>query len=74
MSIRLPAEVRNREASSSLPENSFPIVGQRHSTIIPEDRLDAAAALPGGLVSGKFEVTGTSLKGPFHFSFEDKPV
>ena len=40
---------------------------------IPEDRLDAAATLLGGLVSGKFEATGTSLKGPFHFSFEDKP-
>jgi ATP-dependent Clp protease ATP-binding subunit ClpC len=40
---------------------------------IPEDRLDAAATLLNGLVSGKFEVTGTSLKGPFHFSFDDKP-
>ena len=40
---------------------------------IPEDRLDAAATLLGGLVSGKFEATGTSLKGPFHFSFDDKP-
>ena len=40
---------------------------------IPEDRLDAAATLLGGLVSGKFEVTGTSLKGPFHLSFDDKP-
>jgi ATP-dependent Clp protease ATP-binding subunit ClpC len=40
---------------------------------IPEDRLDAAATLLGGLVSGKFEVTGISLKGPFRFSFEDKP-
>jgi ATP-dependent Clp protease ATP-binding subunit ClpC len=40
---------------------------------IPEDRLDAAAVLLGGLVSGKFDATGTSLKGPFHFSFEDKP-
>jgi ATP-dependent Clp protease ATP-binding subunit ClpC len=40
---------------------------------IPEDRLDAAATLLGGLVSGKFEVRGTSLKGPFRFSFEDKP-
>jgi ATP-dependent Clp protease ATP-binding subunit ClpC len=39
---------------------------------IPEDRLDAAATLLGGLVSGTFEATGTSLKGPFHFSFEDK--
>jgi ATP-dependent Clp protease ATP-binding subunit ClpC len=39
---------------------------------IPEDRLDAAATLLNGLVSGKFEATGTSLKGPFHFSFEDK--
>jgi hypothetical protein len=40
---------------------------------IPEERLDATATLLGGLVSGKFEVTGSSLKGPFHFSFEDKP-
>ena len=40
---------------------------------LPEDRLDATATLLGGLVSGKFEATGTSLKGPFHFSFEDKP-
>jgi hypothetical protein len=40
---------------------------------VPEDRLDAATALLGGLVSGKFEVTGTSLKGPFHFSFDDQP-
>src|ERR1035441_9357911 len=39
---------------------------------IPEDRLDAAATLLNGLVSGKFEVTGTSLKGPFRFSFEDR--
>src|ERR1017187_7143460 len=39
---------------------------------IPEDRLDPAATLLNGLVSGKFEATGTSLKGPFHFSFDDK--
>jgi ATP-dependent Clp protease ATP-binding subunit ClpC len=40
---------------------------------VPEDRLDAAATLLNGLVSGKFEATGTTLRGPFHFSFEDKP-
>jgi ATP-dependent Clp protease ATP-binding subunit ClpC len=39
---------------------------------IPADRLEAAATLLEGLASGKFEATGTSRKGPFHFSFEDK--
>jgi ATP-dependent Clp protease ATP-binding subunit ClpC len=39
---------------------------------MPEDRREAAATLLEGLASGKFEATGTSHKGPFHFSFEDK--
>ena len=39
---------------------------------IPADRMEAAATLLEGLASGKFEVTGTSRNGPFHFSFEDK--
>jgi ATP-dependent Clp protease ATP-binding subunit ClpC len=39
---------------------------------IPEDRWEAAATLLEGLASGKFEVTGASRNGPFHFSFEDK--
>ena len=39
---------------------------------IPADRLQAAMTLLIGLASGKFEVTGTSRNGPFHFSFEDK--
>ncbi len=39
---------------------------------MPADRQEAAAALLGGLASGKFEATGTSRNGPFHFSFEDR--
>lgn len=39
---------------------------------MPADRQEAAAALSDGLASGKFEATGTSRNGPFHFSFEDK--
>jgi len=39
---------------------------------VPADRRDAAATLLEGLASGKFEVTGTSRNGTFHFSFEDK--
>ena len=39
---------------------------------LPVDRREAAATLLEGLASGKFEVTGTSRNGPFHFSFDDK--
>jgi ATP-dependent Clp protease ATP-binding subunit ClpC len=39
---------------------------------MPADRREAAATLLEGLASGKFEVTGTSRNGPFHFSFDDK--
>jgi len=39
---------------------------------MPADRREAAAMLLEGLASGKFEVTGTSRNGPFHFSFDDK--
>ncbi|HEY1221824.1 MAG: Clp protease N-terminal domain-containing protein [Bryobacteraceae bacterium] len=39
---------------------------------IPADRWEAAATLLEGLASGKFEATGTSRNGPFHFSFDDK--
>jgi ATP-dependent Clp protease ATP-binding subunit ClpC len=39
---------------------------------IPAERQEAAATLLEGLASGKFEVTGTSRNGPFHFSFDDK--
>ncbi|HEY9140869.1 MAG TPA: Clp protease N-terminal domain-containing protein [Bryobacteraceae bacterium] len=39
---------------------------------MPADRRDAAATLLEGLASGKFEVTGISRNGPFHFSFGDK--
>ncbi|MGB7759728.1 MAG: Clp protease N-terminal domain-containing protein [Bryobacteraceae bacterium] len=39
---------------------------------IPADRRKAALTLLEGLASGKFEVTGTSRNGPFHFSFDDK--
>jgi len=41
---------------------------------LPADRLEAAAALVEALASGPFEATGTSRKGPFHFSFEDEPA
>jgi ATP-dependent Clp protease ATP-binding subunit ClpC len=39
---------------------------------VPEDRRMAAVTILKGLASGKFEVTGTSRLGPFHFSFDDK--
>ncbi len=39
---------------------------------MPADRQEAAATLLGGLASGKFEATGTSRNGPFHFKFDDK--
>jgi ATP-dependent Clp protease ATP-binding subunit ClpC len=39
---------------------------------MPVDRLHAAFTLLEGLTSGKFEATGTSRNGPFHFSFDDK--
>lgn len=39
---------------------------------VPADRRRAAATLLEGLASGKFEATGTSCNGPFHFSFDDK--
>ena len=35
------------------------------------DRREAAVTLVEGLASGKFEATGTSRIGPFHFSFEE---
>lgn len=39
---------------------------------MPEDRKKAALTLLRGLRSGKFEATGTTCDGPFHFSFEDE--
>ena len=39
---------------------------------MPADRREAAATLLEGLASGKFEASGTSRNGPFHFSFEDE--
>lgn len=39
---------------------------------VPADRRRAALTLLEGLASGKFEATGTTRNGPFHFSFDDK--
>jgi ATP-dependent Clp protease ATP-binding subunit ClpC len=66
-------EAVNQELARLPGENDPRALLRQALDAIPEDRLAAAATLLAGLVSGKFEVTGTSRNGPFHFSFEDKP-
>jgi ATP-dependent Clp protease ATP-binding subunit ClpC len=71
-SYGITLETLNPYLAASPRESAQREVAQRTLRALPEGRLDAAVTLLEGLASGKFEVTGTSTDGPFHFSFDDK--
>ena len=58
-----------RVRPGAVPEWVLALVGMLQE--MPADRREAAVTLLKGLASGRFEATGTSRHGPFHFSFEE---